>query len=155
MTVWVGHIPESVNDFELTSILSKCGKIINVDRKKSYAFIDYEKRENGQKAVELFNGMRVADKVLRVELSNRATGNSGPAPGDSKEKCYVCNVVGHVSRHCRHGRIHRRYPRKRCTPQRYKALGPKKREEYNVAQVHPTGTSPAPGGPKLQAMPSQ
>ncbi|KAI9472695.1 hypothetical protein BX667DRAFT_508522 [Coemansia mojavensis] len=100
MTLFVGHLTEKIKEATLYKLFEPYGTIANIDRKGTYAFIEYASKADIDGAVRDLNKKEILGSVLRVELSNRQRKDSGPPPGDLSEICYNCQQIGHIAKNC-------------------------------------------------------
>jgi cold-inducible RNA-binding protein len=75
--LYVGNLPYSTTEEDLSELFSQAGKVISVkvikDRdsgySKGFAFVEMSSSEEAQQAINMFNGYKLGDRDLRVSLA--------------------------------------------------------------------------------------
>ena len=111
MSLFVGNISRNVSPKELESEFGRFGacKIIH---RGSYAFIEYTHDSNAERDAEHakrnLDGKNMGGLCLNIEWSKRSgkfnpSESNRPVPQKerTKEKCFNCGKIGHISRSCR------------------------------------------------------
>lgn len=76
-TVRVTNLPSETQDSDIKELFGVCGRLVRVflardkftGASRGYAFISFDKPEQAEHAVELFNGYGYANLILKVELA--------------------------------------------------------------------------------------
>lgn len=104
--VYVAGISRSITSDDLKDGFDKFGPIRDVVMKGKYAFLDYEKTEDANAAIEAMNGKDFKGYNLCVEATRTAPGqNKGRrrAGPTSQDECWKCGKQGHWANECRNG----------------------------------------------------
>jgi cold-inducible RNA-binding protein len=103
--LYVGNLPYSTTEEDLSELFSQAGKVISVkvikDRdsgySKGFAFVEMSSSEEAQQAINMFNGYKLGDRDLRVSLArpredrgegfqrNRRRGGGYPRSGNRQD----------------------------------------------------------------------
>ncbi|ORX69593.1 hypothetical protein DL89DRAFT_267779 [Linderina pennispora] len=100
MTLFVAHVNEQATEDDLRKLFEPFGTITDIDKKRTYAFIDYADIESTDSAIKALHNMEFMGSKLRVEVSNKTRGDDGPSLGDLQEQCYHCKEIGHIAKNC-------------------------------------------------------
>lgn len=84
---------------ELKEIMEKYGKLADLDFKQNYAFVEYYKKEDCEKALEELGGERkekrgVGDMVVQKYGAHKKYG------GKEDDSCFNCGQKGHWATRC-------------------------------------------------------
>ena len=89
ITLYVNNLPlNNCTQDEVQKLFEKYGKVVNVTHRHNRktgtfsgnSFVTFERKEDGEKAIEELNGFEYKDRKLRVEKANR------PYQSDYKSK---------------------------------------------------------------------
>lgn len=111
MSLFVGNISRNVSPKELESEFSRFGAC-KISHRGSYAFIEYTHDSNAERDAEHakrnLDGKNMGGLCLNIEWSKRSgkfnpSESNRPAPQKerTKDKCFNCGKIGHISRSCR------------------------------------------------------
>lgn len=93
--IYVGNLPYSMTDEELTNIFSPFGNVTSArvikdrftDRSRGFGFVEMENDEEADKAISEVNGKNINDRMLKVSEARprddrrRRDRDSRPGPG--------------------------------------------------------------------------
>lgn len=68
-SVFVGNIGRRVRSDDLRDPFKKFGRILDVDLKNGFAFVEFEDKRDAADAVKELNGMRIQGDRIKVEMS--------------------------------------------------------------------------------------
>ncbi|KAG8880827.1 hypothetical protein FRB97_000418 [Tulasnella sp. 331] len=96
--IYVGNLPNQTRDEDLEGCFSELGKIASVELKIGYGFVEFETREDAERAVQKYDGGLFLGNKIRCELSH----GSGKVSKFSGEPgiCFKCRLPGHWAREC-------------------------------------------------------
>merc|ERR1711936_130255 len=73
LTVWVNtdfrNLSRRVRRDDLKDVFRDCGRVLDVDIKTGYAFVEFEERRDAEDAVKELNGIKVEGDRISVEMS--------------------------------------------------------------------------------------
>mmetsp|Transcript_26502 Transcript_26502/g.45646 ORF Transcript_26502/g.45646 Transcript_26502/m.45646 type:complete len:266 (+) Transcript_26502:58-855(+) len=99
--VYVGKISGRTRERDLDDLFSRYGRVISLDLKHGYAFVEYDNPRDADDACRKLDKYELDGSRLTVEMSHGGAGYRGPAPGTGK--CFNCGKEGHWARECTHG----------------------------------------------------
>lgn len=75
--LYVGNLPYSTNDEELSSLFSAFGKVVSANvitdrqsgRSKGFGFVEFETDEESQKAIDEMNGKKIGERSIIVSIA--------------------------------------------------------------------------------------
>lgn len=87
--LYVGNLPYSATEEELSSLFSQAGAVTSVaiikdretGRSKGFAFIEMSNADEAQKAISLLNGRNMGGRDLRVSIARPREGGGGGGGG--------------------------------------------------------------------------
>eukprot|EP00922_Rhytidocystis_sp_ex-Travisia-forbesii_P049115 GHVS01073148.1.p1 GENE.GHVS01073148.1~~GHVS01073148.1.p1 ORF type:complete len:305 (-),score=33.34 GHVS01073148.1:233-1147(-) len=101
--IYIGNLPDDVNQRQLDDIFEKYGRVRDIDIKygrttnnTAYAFVEFADSRDAEDAVAVCNGMKFADTELRVEFTGgrRPRIAMGKPSGPPKRSDYRVHVTG-------------------------------------------------------------
>ena len=94
--VYVGNLSPNCDVNVLSSLFKKCGKIVECDIIRNFAFIHFADGKEAKLAVDMFNNLKWNGLKLKVELSSTKLRRK---PGMGRV-CYSCGTPGHLPKEC-------------------------------------------------------
>lgn len=91
--LYVGNLAPTTTEGDLRTLFAKAGQIASValikDRvtgeAKGFAFVEMYTRAEAQKAISMFNGVKIGERELKVNLARpREDHNKGFSPAQSR-----------------------------------------------------------------------
>lgn len=93
----VTNLPDGCSKQQLEELFDSCGKVVECDIVKDYAFVHFRTKEEAEKAVEELNNYDFKGKVLVVKHSTSVLRQK---PGAAAGDCFKCGGRGHSSTEC-------------------------------------------------------
>ncbi|KAL0083687.1 hypothetical protein J3Q64DRAFT_1748753 [Phycomyces blakesleeanus] len=100
-TVYVGNIPANSHSDDLKEMFNKYGRVVMIEIKQGFAFVDMEDRHACEKVIGHLNGTTFMGSEIRVEFARSETDRR--YNGAVKGNCFKCGGVGHFLRECPSG----------------------------------------------------
>jgi RNA recognition motif-containing protein len=83
MTIYVGNVPYSIREPEISEVFSRCGKIVSIKiitdkisgRSKGYCFVEMETEEQEEKAIRECNKYEISGRSLVVMKAHSKKGH--------------------------------------------------------------------------------
>lgn len=91
-TIFVGKLPHDVNERELDKMFYNCGRIVRINIKRGFAFIEFETEKDADVAIRDVNGQRLGRENVIVE---RARGKKV-----ERTECFTCGKTDHWAKNC-------------------------------------------------------
>ncbi|KAF8349805.1 hypothetical protein F5887DRAFT_942470 [Amanita rubescens] len=95
--VYIGGLPENTRQEDLQNCFGKIGKIVNIELKVGYGFVEFDNREAAEESVAKYHEGYFMGNKIRVELSRG--GRTAKFNGDPGA-CFKCGDLGHWAREC-------------------------------------------------------
>lgn len=77
-TIFVGGLTRRVGESDLRNAFEKYGKVVKIDMKMGFAFVEYEDDRNCEEAIKQLHKTKLGDEYIRVEYSR------GPRPRERR-----------------------------------------------------------------------
>ena len=92
ISVKVSNLPETFTQTELHGLFSKAGDVKKLyipqgrteGSKPDFAFVHYERKDQAQRAIAMFNNYKMEPNILTVELASTGPNRRGPPPPHRK-----------------------------------------------------------------------
>jgi len=111
--VYVGRMPDRAKERDLQELFSKFGRIVHIDVKRGFGFVEFEDKRDAEDSVRQLNSIDFMGNRLAVEMSYSSQGerparsrNSGGGGGGNSNRvpgtgrCFSCGQEGHWAREC-------------------------------------------------------
>ncbi|KAG8981064.1 hypothetical protein FRC05_003964 [Tulasnella sp. 425] len=96
--IYVGNLPVNTREDDLEGCFGEMGRILGVELKVGYGFVEFETREQAERAVQKYDGGLFLGNKIRCEVSHGGgkTAKFAGEPG----ACFKCRQPGHWAREC-------------------------------------------------------
>eukprot|EP01137_Pigoraptor_chileana_P004483 Opistho-2@46186 len=99
--VYVGHVPSRARTQDLEDLFRRYGRIVNVDLKNGFAFVEFEDDRDAEDAIRALDGTNFEGDRIIVQAARSGRGGRDERGGDGKGNiCFSCGRDGHWASDC-------------------------------------------------------
>ncbi|KAG9008499.1 hypothetical protein FRB90_008841 [Tulasnella sp. 427] len=95
--IYVGNLPNTTREDDLQGCFGEMGRIVGVELKIGYGFVEFENKEQAERAVQKYDGGLFLGNKIRCEVSH---GGGKVAKFGEPGACFKCRQQGHWAREC-------------------------------------------------------
>ncbi|KAH7104716.1 hypothetical protein BKA62DRAFT_767768 [Auriculariales sp. MPI-PUGE-AT-0066] len=98
--VYIGNVPDKTTEADLEDCFGKLGRIISIELKVGYGFVEYDNISSADEAVVKFHESTFLGNRIKVEVSRGRKPPGKVGTPDAVGACFKCGTSGHWAREC-------------------------------------------------------
>ncbi|KAI6153217.1 hypothetical protein BKA82DRAFT_23949 [Pisolithus tinctorius] len=102
--VYIGGLPENTRPEDLRNGFGKLGKIVNIELKTGYGFVEFDNRQSAEESVAKYHEGYFMGNKVRVEIAHGK--GRGTKRTEDPGACFKCGENGHWAK-CARSKHHR------------------------------------------------
>lgn len=104
--VYIGGLPENTRPEDLRNGFGKLGKIVNIELKTGYGFVEFDNRQSAEESVAKYHEGYFMGNKVRVEIAHGK--GRGTKRTEDPGACFKCGENGHWAKECSRQTTHSR-----------------------------------------------